>query len=71
MHTGSSRLPFQQIHLIAQQCLTVPEKRDDDAQAHGGFRRRVGNDENREHVPFRRVTTPITPIVNNPRLRNK
>src|SRR5580698_5795081 len=31
-------LPLQHIHLIAQQCLPIAEKRDNDPQAHSGFR---------------------------------
>src|SRR5580704_5023560 len=45
-----TRLPLQQIHFIGQHRRAIAEKRDDDSQTHGRFRRRIGNNENRENL---------------------
>ena len=42
--------PFQHVHFVRQHRLAIAEKREDDAQAHGGFRRCVRNDENGENL---------------------
>ena len=103
LHSSAAHgpLPFQNIHFIRQHRLAIAEERDDDAQAHRGFGRRIGDDEDGENLPsteptsrenatrlmftafrisstdirmmitLRRVTTPITPIVNSARLKNR
>src|SRR3989442_4819112 len=44
------RLPLQDVHFVGQHGRTVPEKRDDDAQPHGRFRRRIGDHEDGEDL---------------------
>src|SRR5208337_1452094 len=45
------RSPFEEIHFVRQHGFAVAEKRNDDAQTNGSFRRRIGNDEQREDLP--------------------
>src|SRR3569832_2655383 len=42
--------PLQQVDLVGQDGLFVPEEGDQDAQADRGFRHRVGNDEDCEDL---------------------
>src|SRR5881296_1363955 len=43
--------PLQQIHFVREHGLAVPEKRDDDSEAHGRLRGRVRYNENCEDLP--------------------
>ena len=43
-------LPLQQIHFIHVDRLFIPEEGDQDAQSYCGFRRCIGDNENREHL---------------------
>src|SRR5260370_33050180 len=55
---SAPQLPFQQIHFVGQHGFAIPEKRDDDAEPHGGFSGRVGNNEERENLAVHGAEQP-------------
>src|ERR1700758_2363942 len=47
--------PFQHVHFVCEDRFAIPEKRQDDTEADGGFGGRVRNDENGEHLAIDRA----------------